>query len=262
MENPTFRLEGVVKSREELEDFEGPLTLILQLLSKNKIEIRDIKISDLLDQYMAYLDEMKAMDLEVASEFVSMASHLVYIKAKTLIEGEENNSELEMLISSLENLKCKDTYALIKLVTDDLGEMYKRGGGYITKPPEYLPADNEYKYTHDKQDMLSAIMRVFRREEAFAAVRNSRPSDIPHRIVYSVSEKEAELLARLSSSGILRASTCFMESKSRTELVATFLALLELCKSGRIFITGDGDDFMISKADEEITDGDTDNGNS
>ena len=77
MENPTFRLEGVVKTREELEDFEGPLTLILLLLSKNKIEIRDIKISDLLDQYMAYLDEMKAMDLEVASEFVSMASHLV-----------------------------------------------------------------------------------------------------------------------------------------------------------------------------------------
>lgn len=262
MENPTFRLEGVVKSREEFEDFEGPLTLILQLLSKNKIAIRDIKISELLDQYMEYLDEMKAMDLEVASEFVAMASHLVYIKAKTLLDGEENNSELEMLISSLENLKCKDTYALIKLVTNELGDMYKRGGGYITKPPEYLPVDNEYKYTHDKQDMADAIRRVFSREDAFVAARNIRPFDIPHRIVYSVSEKEEELLTRLRDAGVLRAKVCFLESKSRTELVATFLALLELCKTGRIYITGEGDDFMISKADTETFDGETENGNS
>ena len=65
MENPTFHLEGVVKSRDDVQDFEGPLSLILMLLSKNKIEIRDISISDILDQYLAYLDEMQRMDLEV-----------------------------------------------------------------------------------------------------------------------------------------------------------------------------------------------------
>ena len=61
MENPTFHLEGVVKSRDDVQDFEGPLSLILMLLSKNKIEIRDISISDILDQYLAYLDEMQRM---------------------------------------------------------------------------------------------------------------------------------------------------------------------------------------------------------
>ena len=66
MENPTFHLEGVVKSRDDVQDFEGPLSLILMLLSKNKIEIRDISISDILDQYHAYLDEIQRMDMEVA----------------------------------------------------------------------------------------------------------------------------------------------------------------------------------------------------
>ena len=75
MENPTFHLEGIVKDKNELQDFSGPLSLILMLLSKNKIEIRDIKISEILDQYLEYLAEMERMDLEIASEFVQMASH-------------------------------------------------------------------------------------------------------------------------------------------------------------------------------------------
>ena len=79
---PTYHLEGVIQNKEEMADFEGPLNLILMLLSKNKIEIRDIQISLILEQYLAYLDEMKAMDLEIASEFVQMASHLLYIKTR------------------------------------------------------------------------------------------------------------------------------------------------------------------------------------
>ena len=79
MDNPTFHLDGVVKDRNELQDFDGPLSLILMLLSKNKIEIRDIKISEILDQYLEYLDRMEKMDLEITSEFVQMASHLLYI---------------------------------------------------------------------------------------------------------------------------------------------------------------------------------------
>ena len=75
MENPTFHLEGIVKDKNELQDFSGPLSLILMLLSKNKIEIRDIKISEILDQYLEYLAEMERMDLEIASEFVQMAQN-------------------------------------------------------------------------------------------------------------------------------------------------------------------------------------------
>ena len=102
MENPNFYLEGVVRDKDEMQDFEGPLSLILQLLSKNKIEIRDLSIAEILDQYLAWLDEMQSMDLEIASEFVQMAAHLLYIKTRTLLAGEEEVSELEVLMSSLE----------------------------------------------------------------------------------------------------------------------------------------------------------------
>ena len=101
MENPNFFLEGIVKEKNELQDFEGPLSLILMLLAKNKIEIRDIRISDILDQYLEYLDKMQSMDMEVASEFVQMAAHLLYIKTRMLLAGDKEVSELEVLMESL-----------------------------------------------------------------------------------------------------------------------------------------------------------------
>ena len=106
MDNPIFKLEKVVQSKaaEPLEDFEGPLDLILFLLSKNKIEIQDIPIALILDQYLAYLEKRQQMDLEVASEFVTMAAHLMYIKTRMLlsIEDEEAQSEMDALIQSLQ----------------------------------------------------------------------------------------------------------------------------------------------------------------
>ena len=91
MDNPIFKLEKVVQSRasEVMEDFEGPLDLILFLLSKNKIEIQDIPIALILDQYLAYLEQRQQMDLEVASEFITMAAHLMYIKTRMLLSIED-----------------------------------------------------------------------------------------------------------------------------------------------------------------------------
>ena len=88
MENPSFHLEGIVREKDSMQDFEGPLSLILMLLQKNKIEIRDLRVSDILDQYLAYLNQMQSMDLEVSSEFVQMASHLLYLKTRELLTVE------------------------------------------------------------------------------------------------------------------------------------------------------------------------------
>ena len=114
MEEPKYHLSGVVKEKEEqFSDFDGPLVLILLLLSKNKIEIQDISISSILEQYLAYLDEMKRMDMEIASEFIAMASHLMVIKTKMLLsvaEREEAMSEMELLIRSLEDRQRKDAF--------------------------------------------------------------------------------------------------------------------------------------------------------
>ena len=153
MENPSFFLEGVVKEKNELQDFEGPLSLILMLLSKNKIERRDIKISEMLDQYLEYLAQMQSMDLEIASEFVQMASHLLYIKTKTLLTSDDEEvSELEVLMASLEQLKCKDVYNAVRQVTPELKQASELGLLYFSKLPEPLPKTaKEYEYRHEPE---------------------------------------------------------------------------------------------------------------
>ena len=126
MENPVFKLEKVVRSRsEEMQDFEGPLDLILFLPGKNKMEIQDISISLICDQYVEWLNRREQMDLEVASEFVTMASHLVYIKTRMLlsIEDEEAQSEMDALIQSLEERRRNENYVRIKLLAKRLEPM-------------------------------------------------------------------------------------------------------------------------------------------
>ena len=161
MDNPSFHLEGVVREKDEMQDFEGPLSLILMLLSKNKIEIRDIKISEILDQYLEYLAEMESMDLEIASEFIQMASHLLYIKTKTLLTSEEEVSELEVLMASLEQLKCKDTFAAVQKVTPELKKASEFGLLYFSKLPEPPPqVSKEYMYRHEPVDLLALSKTV------------------------------------------------------------------------------------------------------
>ena len=90
MAQPQYHLEGIVRNRTEtMEDFQGPLDVIFELLSKNKIEIQDVSITAILEQYLAYLEEMKRLDMEIASEFITMASHLMLIKTKMLLSAAE-----------------------------------------------------------------------------------------------------------------------------------------------------------------------------
>lgn len=262
MKDPTFRLEGVIKDSDDMTDFEGPLTLILQLLSKNKIEIKDIRIADLLEQYMAYLDEMKAMDLEIASEFVAMASHLVYIKARMLLAtgNEEEPSELQKLIESLELLQNRDTYMRIKQVSGALDEMYTNGSGTYVKLPEMMPVSREYTYSHDSGDILKALLSVLSRDFMSSSLENTSRFVMPSRIIYPVTDKETEILDILLQRGEKTFSQLIEMSKSRTEVVATFIAILELCRSGRITLYGENGETTITRSAEvEEDDGTAEN---
>ena len=168
MEAPVYHLDKVVKAKQEdMEDFDGPLDLILHLLSKNKIEIRDISISDLLDQYLAWMAQREELNLEVASEFVTMAAHLVYIKTRMLlsIDDEVAMSEMEELMAALEEHKAQETYVKIKDVAGPLSGRYEFGRDYLTKQPEPVKADNSYRYVHDKGDILSALRAVLARTD-------------------------------------------------------------------------------------------------
>ncbi len=248
-QEPTYHLEGVIRSRQEMEDFEGPLTLILMLLSKNKIEIRDIQVSEILEQYLAYLDEMKAMDLEIASEFVQMASYLLYIKTKMLLSTEDEADELELLIASLEQLKSRDVYAALKEVVPELQKAYETGSLYLTKPTEALPGAREYRYRHESWELLKSLMNVLLRvqsapeEDTPEAERRRRI--YPRRIIYNVRDKSREILLRLRVAGAMPLNEFYRMSHSRSEVVATFISILELCSIGRTGLQRDGDRIMV-----------------
>ena len=147
MEAPIYHLDKVVKAKQEdMEDFDGPLDLILHLLSKNKIEIRDIQISDLLDQYLAWMAQREELNLEVASEFVTMAAHLVYIKTRMLLSIDDDValSEMEELMAALEEHKSQEAYVKIKDVTEQLNGRYEFGRDYLPKQPEPVKAETAY----------------------------------------------------------------------------------------------------------------------
>ena len=242
MENPSFYLEGVVKERDELQDFAGPLSLILMLLQKNKIEIRELKIAEILDQYLAWMDEMQSMDLEIASEFVQMASHLLYIKTKTLLAGDEEVSELELLMASLEQLKSKDAYEAVRQIIPALKSASEHGLLYYAKLPEPLPkTGKEYEYRHEPVELLKALSAVWARGGTAETDEETLRSAVPGHIVYSVRDKSRQLIGRLRA-GAVKLGELYADCSSRSEVVATFLSVLELCSMGSVrFVRTEGD---------------------
>ena len=251
MDNPIFKLEKVVQGKggEVMEDFEGPLDLILFLLSKNKIEIQDIPIALILEQYLEYLEVRKQMDLEVASEFITMAAHLMYIKTRMLLslEDEEAQSEMEALIQSLEERKRGETYIRVKSMAERLAPMGEFGRDIMTRPPEPMERGKIYEYDHDAADLLIAIAEMTDRRGEMAAPPDLKPFDeIVRREPYSVEKKAREIFARLKSGGITRFLLLFRGSRSRSEVVATFMAVLELCRSSIIRLAGGMGDCTVT----------------
>ena len=237
MDNPVFKLEGVVheRSAETLQDFEGPLDLILFLLSKNKIEIQDIPIALILDQYLAYLEQRKQLDLEVASEFITMAAHLMYIKTRMLLslEDEQAQSEMDELIASLKERQQKDTYLRI-----------------MTRQPEPMQRGKIYEYSHEKADLVLAMQAIMERGEKLAAPPSAALSEIVRREPYPVKGKAEEILHRLKEFGMTRFKLLFRGSRSRSEIVATFIAVLELCREKVIHLAGSDTDCTVECGDD------------
>ena len=258
MDAPVYHLEHVVRSKEEMEDFNGPLDLILHLLSKNKMEIKDIQIALILDQYIEWMDRRKEMDLEVASEFVTMAAHLVYIKTRMLlsIQDEEAASEMEQLIASLEEHQRHENYDRLKQVIPTLDRRYK---DYMTRPPEQLPKDRTYRYVHQPEDLVNAMRAVLQRSDGVPEPTERAFEGIVGHEPYPVQNKVKEVLTRVLRAGITHFKALFRGSRSRSEIVATFLAVLELCRGHRILLAGTEEDCTVTGTEDtsdltELTD--------
>ena len=250
LDSPIFKLEGVLHTREaeKLEDFEGPLDLILYLLGKNKIEIQDIPIALILDQYLEYLDKRQQMDLEVASEFITMAAHLMYIKSRMLLslEDEEARSEMDLLIQSLEERRSSETYQKIRAVAEKLGPMGEFDRNIMTKNPEPVERGRSILYHHESEDLVRAFQAMSERSERLMPPSLSSFREIVRHEPYSVADKAREIVGKLKRSGITRFLLLFRGSRSRSEVVATFLAVLELCRNRVLKLAGGETDCTVT----------------
>ena len=243
MGEPQYRLEGIVHTRSEvMEDFEGPLDVILLLLSKNKIEIQDVSITAILEQYLAYLEEMKRLDMEIASEFITMASHLMLIKTKMLLsaaEQQEAESELDLLRQSLLERRRKEAMESIRDAVAVLEPRNEIGRCLFTKEPEPLKRDNTYRYKHEPMDLLKALDMIAERNARQLPPPTVNFKGIVGKEPYPVTKKAGEVLRQLLLRGMERLKNLFKGNRSRSEVVATFLAILELCKTNSVSLEDD-----------------------
>ena len=260
MSEPKYRLEGIVHTRDEsMEDFEGPLDVIFLLLSKNKIDIEDVSITAILEQYLAYLDEMKRMDMEIASEFITMASHLMLIKTKMLLssaEAAEAETELDLLRQSLLERRRREAMDQIRIAITLLEPRNEIGRSMFTKQPEPLKRDGTYRYRHEPEDLLRALDEISQRNQRRLPPPTANFKGIVGKEPYPVAKKSGQLLRRLILRGVERLKNLFRGNRSRSEIVATFLAILELCKTNSVTleddVSGENPNVRLIKAPEQI----------
>jgi len=218
-----------------LDLFEGPLDLLLTLISKNKVSITDIPIAIICDQYMEYIEEAQRMDLEIASEFIVMASELMLIKSRMILpheEGTENDPRREIADALL-------LYQQAKLAAKELRPRYEEYSGRFVKGTDDIPPEKGLPLNLDSSLLMKALTAVIRRLKAADATRN--PVDlvnplIKHKIV-SVEEKIEEICALLEEHEEASLFFLLKDADSRAELVARFMGVLELIKIHRIMIT-------------------------
>ena len=218
-----------------LDQFEGPLDLLLMLISKNKVSITDIPIAIICDQYMEYIEEAQKMDLDVASEFIVMASELMLIKSRMLLpheEGTENDPRREIADALL-------LYQQAKLAAKEMRPLYDEFSSRYVKGTDDIPPEKGLPLDLDTNLLIKALNSVMRRIRVAQSERT--PTElvnplIKHKIV-SVEEKIEEICDLLEEHAECSLFFLLKDSESRSELIARFMGVLELIKIHRISIT-------------------------
>ena len=236
-----------------LEVFEGPLDLLLSLISKNKVSIYDIPILLIFDQYMEYIERMREMNMDIAGEFLDMASRLMLIKSKMLLpksEAEKAEDPRRDLVDALLE------YRKAKLEAVKLREMFDIHQGRFIKETDEVGVDRTYVCDHTV-DMLT---RAFEKMELRIKLESENRSDIPIKTLNAILTKKVTSVPE-KSFFILRYlfkrkegcsfSELLLTNRTRSELIASFMAILSLVRSGRIECVGEEDDPIIKIRERE-----------
>ncbi len=227
------------KIQYKTEAFEGPLDLLLHLISKHKLNINDIPIFELVEQYIAYVQMMQEENMEIASEFLEMAARLVYIKTVSLLPVYEEAEQLKKELTG-ELMEYRDC----KIMAEKLS---KQSGGTekLIRDAMEIEADMTYSRLHDALELYSAYINAAGKKLRKLPVPEDSFKEIVEKAVVSVSVKIDSIYSVLSKAGKIKVFDVFSMAKSRSELVASFLAILEMAKNGQIYMTGENEDLSI-----------------
>ena len=210
-------------------EYDAPLDLILHLLQKNKLSILDIEISSLLEQYLDAIAGMSEQDLEAASEFLEMASRLVHIKTVSLLpKHKEDEDRLRQELSGQ-----LIEYAICKIAATNLGELYL-GQDIFVREAVRIEIDPTYSFTHEAQELIAALIDVMGKEARRLPPPRETFDPLITRPVISVTAKIFAVLRALRLKGPAHIGTLYRASTDRSGVIATFLAVLELIKAGKV----------------------------
>lgn len=212
----------------KLSSFEGPLDLLIHLIEKDKIDIYDIPIVSITEQYIAYLKQLSEFDMELASEFLVMAATLMQIKSRMLLPrteqaDDEQADPRQLLVEMLVE------YRKIKLAAARLTEMKLTADRYITRKPAFAGICERVLASYTPKDLLSALAGItnyVRQETAYITPQ-----------AFSVQDKMREILHKLQSGGQGFRLDELFQTSNKGEKVASFLGVLELLKLGLITIS-------------------------
>ena len=239
-----------------LESFDGPLDLLLHLISKNKVEITDIPIAEILRQYLEYIKLMQEFDLDVASEFITMAAHLMQIKSKMLLPVYDDEAEEDPRTQLVEQLL---EYQRFKEAGGYLGEKSELGRDLYVRGQEPLEKDySDVVYDNTAEQLLKAIDDILQRAEKRMPPPIQAFKSIVGKESVPVGGRITRILELFKIHETIKLEELLLTSQSRSEIVAYFLAILELSKNGRVVLDYENDDYYLKLSTDikpEETDG-------
>lgn len=220
-------------------DFEGPLDLLLHLVKKSKMDINEIKIVPITEQYIKFIKEMEELNLNIASEYLVMASELIEMKSRHLLPIKESEEETEDEIDAEEELKRRLLeYQKYKESTPIFKELEKKRTNYFTKIPENLSNITDIEINNDGSVTLNDLVKAF--ENILARQRYSKPINTKiTRKELSVRERVHKIRNILKEKKKVEFVELF-EEFSKPYVVVTFLGILEMAKNNEILITQKG----------------------
>lgn len=236
------------KIQYKIEGFEGPLDLLLHLISKHKLDINDIPIFTLVEQYVSYVRQMQDSDMEVASEFVEMAARLVYIKTVSLLpvhdEGETLKKELEGQL--IEYRLCKEVAKQLSTQAD--------GVDYSCREMMKFKGSTKYERMHEVSEILAHYINAIGRGQRKLPPPIESFTQIVSTKIVSVNSRVVFIYRKLVKNGERYWNEFFFDSKSKSEMVATFLAILEMMKANKIKLETKRDETVVVLSKKENVD--------